>query len=228
MNTILRILLASLFFSACPFIVSNSYAQSDARSCDYVIAGVYYLMVKTDPNQAEQEFQKAILVSSFESLSKDSKAQSSERYYVAEAYYFLGKIHYDRAISQGNITQNIGKAKMYLLTSEKYGMIYDRLHPKLLDKIEQNYPNVPAETPRLTNHKAKATFEIDNESYQIDAIKISSDLSVSKDKFRTNRELELEAGTKYKLEPNFGESHKSIYRALITVGIGVVICIARN
>jgi len=71
----------------------------------YLIEGVYYLMNEGDRDKAEGFFRKAILSSSFDSLSVEGNTHwqaasgtAPALSDAAEAFYFLGKIYYEKAI----------------------------------------------------------------------------------------------------------------------------------
>ena len=103
----------------------------ESRRC--LITGVYYLVNAGDRDTAEGLFRRAIFYGSFSDLSVGaySNTPSIEAYdnthsvraygnkpihgwIAAEAFYFLGKINYERAISQGDVEKNIAWAKKYL------------------------------------------------------------------------------------------------------------------
>ena len=195
------------------------------QNYDYLVSGVYHLIIQEDPSVAEQEFKRAILASPIE-LLKDAKIQSYNRYVIADSFYFLGKIYYDKSVSGNNI-QDIGKAKGYLGEAEKYGTNYGILRPNLLKELNRKYPNVKANIPELNFGDANIIFEIGNESFQIDAVEISKEINIVNDKFTTNENVKLRGGATYKIEPNIDKSYINTYRALTMVGIGLVIWLAR-
>lgn len=200
----------------------------DVKSRDYLINGIYYLICQQNHYEAEEQFRNVIFSSPFKAFTDKSNDYHQDKYVVAEAFYFLGRIYYQKAISQGDIEQNIASAKMYLMKAEDFGLIHDQLHPSLLDEVNQKYPNISPLVSELTSGKASTVFELDNSSYQIDAVQIDRNLDVKKATFSTNKKLTLDGGKIYKMEPNINNAYKSIYNALIAVGIAITVLLIRN
>jgi hypothetical protein len=219
----------------------------------YLMEGVYYLLNEGDRDTAEEFFRKVIFSSPFSSLSREGDpdkpaVEGSEgvpalpsRWIVAEAFYFLGKIHYEEAVldagsripdsgiqDPASDIENIAWAKKYLKKAEEYGIVYDRLHPPLLDEIDRKYPGIETPIPRASRDKANVIIEIDHEKYQIDAVKIDESADFTESKFSTKREIELECGARYKMKPDVQGGHKVIYRTLTVFGIGLVIWLTRS
>lgn len=190
------------------FLINSAYSSQE-----HIIAGVYYLISRNDPVRAEENFQKAIL--------------SGEQGNLASAFYFLGKIYYDRALSGFDVTPNIGKAKAYLIKAEEYGLIHDRLHPTLLDEINKKYPDIPPSNLEVKGDKARVIIEIEQGDYRINSLQINREMGVKKEVFSTNKELDLHGGTLYKMKPDVEGSSKSIHRMLVILGIGIAIWLAR-
>ncbi len=207
--------------------IDRDLALSYWSSRNYFAKGVYYLINQEDLDKAEEQFKKAILsspIDSFLSVSKDS----SDRQIVARSFYFLGKIYYDRANKTGETTQNIGKSKFYLSKANEYGIIYSPVNPPLLDEINRKYPNIPAVTQTFGQSKTKVTIDTQDKTYKLDAVRIDSNLSITRDSFTTNRELKLKDNSRYKIKPNYKSSYKTIYGAIIIFGIAVAFWLARE
>ncbi len=210
----------------------------------YLIEGIYYLISKGDRDTAEELFKRAILSSSFNGLSLGSRTGDQQefngidRWFVAESFYFLGKIHYEKAVLsdrgmrgedlQEDIAQNIALAKQYMRRAEDYGIVYDRLHPPLLDEINRKYPAMDGVVTESRGDKARVTIEMDRGSYQMDSLKINQDADITQSRFSTNREFGLECGARYKMKPNTQRGYKAIYRTLAVVGIGLVVWLTRG
>ena len=228
-------LISSLWFA--PFVYGREIVQ-EKQSLDsirpswesrlYLIEGVHYLVNEADSDMAEELFRKAIFSSSFSSLSEETEDQDRHRWVVAEAFYFLGKISYEKSISGGNIAENIAWAKKYLEKAEEYGIVYDRLHPPLLDEINRKYPGIEVPISEPNRENAKTIIEFDHGSYQIDAFRVDKYADVIKSKFESDHTIDLECGARYKIKPDVQGKHKSIYGALSVFGIGVIIWITRG
>lgn len=203
-------------------------SASDWNGQNYLINGVYYLVSQGDLNMAEGQFRKIIFSSPFDALSEKTGNSGSDRKIVAEAFYFLGKICYERAISKENVLQNISQAKSYLVKAEEYGIVYDKLHPPLLDEINRDYPEIKALIPQPTADKAKVTIEIGDSLYQIRSIKIDQNANVTKNRLLTKTESELECDARYKMKPDVQGATKSVYKALIALGIGLAFWLVRG
>jgi len=207
----------------------------------YLIDGVHYLINEGDRDMAKSLFQKAILSSSFSSLSGELEDQSQNRWVAAEAFYFLGKICYEKAILDtgkekqessiqypASSIENIAWAKKYLEKADEYGMVYDRMHPPLLDKINREYPGVDPPIMEANRDKAKITIKTDHGSYQIDAVRVDQHADVTENTFLTNREFDVECGARYKVKPDIQGGRRSIYRALAVLGISLAIWRVRS
>ena len=214
---------------------ASGTTASSWESRRYLIEGVYYLVNEQDLDIAEGLFRKAILSSPFSSLSKETESQDYDRQVVAEAFYFLGKIQYERAISgtgeekQESRIEDIAWAKRYLKKAKEYGIVHDRLHPPLLEQINREYPEV--KMPRLETNPNKAEITIETEygeSYKVNAVKVDQYTDVTDNRFSTNREFYLECGARYKVEPDIQGGYKSIHRALTVLGIALVIWFTRD
>ena len=205
-----KIFLLSLLFG---LYFTHLVCGSDWDSQNYLTDGVYYLVSQGDLNMAEERFRKIIFSSSFDTLSGKTENPGSDREIVAEAFYFLGKICYERAISKENVSQNIAQAKSHLKKAEEYRIVYDKLHPSLLVEINQNYPEITASTPQPTGDKAKVTIEIGDGLYQIKSVKIDPKINVTESRLLTKKESELECGARYKMKPDTQGATKSIHKA---------------
>ncbi len=200
----------------------------------HLIEGIHYLVNEGDRDMAEEFFRRAILSSSFGSLSGKDGAEGTSgtsRWVVSEAFYFLGKIHYERAVSQGAVPQNIAWAKRYLEKADEYGVVNDRFHPPLLDEINRKYPGVDALDAPLSetcSDKAKIIVEIDHGAYEMDAVRVGQNADVTESRFRTNEEFDLDCGARYKVKPNIQRSNRSMYGALTAVGISLAIWLTRG
>lgn len=232
------VLIISLSLWSIPFAYTNERAGDIRPSWEsqrYLMEGVHYLVNEGDRDMAEKFFRKAISSSSFSSLfGKDSADETPElasKWVVAEAFYFLGKIHYERAVSQGAVPQNIAWAKWYLEKANEYGVIHDRLHPPLLDEANQKYPGVDAQDAPLSetsSDKTKIIVEIGHGVYEMDAVRVGPNADVTESRFRTNEEFDLDCGARYKVKPNIWRSNRSMYGALTAVGISLVIWLTRG
>jgi len=209
------------------FFLLAGVAQADNwGSHDYLMAGVYYLVSQEDRDLAEVQFRRAIFSSSFGALAGGSESQ--DRQVVAEAFYFLGRIYYERASIGGNIPQNIGRAKSYLNKAREYGIVHDRLHPPLLEEINRRYPEVAVLDWEKSAKVAKAVFEIGRGSYRINAVRIGNEGDVAGSKFLTDEMLDLECGARYKMEPDVRGRYGSMYRALVVLGICLAVWLVRG
>lgn len=197
------------------FVLLVSAASSAYSSQEQIIAGVYYLISRNDPNKAEEYFRSVIL--------------SGDRDNIAEAFYFLGKIYYDKVLSGIDVALNVGKAKAYLNKSDEYGIVYNKLHPPLLEEINGKYPDIPPSVLKLGSDKAKAIIEINDQSkYQINSLQVNREMGIERINFSTNKEIELHGGTLYKMKPDIESGYNSIYRSLIIVVIGIAILLVRD
>ena len=235
-----HICLLILLFSASSVIAAGGteFAISPWESQRYLIEGVYYLINEGDLDTAENMFRKAILSVPFGSLSRIGDDQDTGKQIAAEAFYFLGEIHYKRAmlhtgkedrdlLSPG--IENIAWAKKYLGIAEEYGIVYDRLHPPLLDKISREYPKILAKVVETNRDKSKVIIETNHTgSYKVDAIKVDQYSDVTKSTLLTGKEFDLECGARYKVKPDIQGSYNSIYRALAIFGIGLLIWVTRS
>ena len=88
------------------FSFIHTTVARDWDSQDYLADGVYYLINQNDLDMAEEQFHKAIFSSPFSMLSEETDDMDSDRQIAAKAFYFLGKIHLERASSQSNISEN--------------------------------------------------------------------------------------------------------------------------
>ena len=229
------LILFSLWFTT---LIYADEGMEDTRpsweSQRYLIEGVHYLVNEGDRDMAEEFFRRAIFSSSFGSLSgKDGADETSEssRWVASEVFYFLGKIQYERAVSQGAVPQNIAWAKRYLEKANEYGVIHDRLHPPLLDEANRKYPRVDALDAPLSEtspDRAKIIVEIGHGAYEMDAVRVGQNADVTESRFRTNKEFNLDCGARYKVKPNIRRSNRSMYGALTAVGISLVIWLARG
>lgn len=147
---------------------------------------------------------------------------------MAEALYFLGKIHYEKALSHEDVEKNVGLARRYLKKAEEYGIAYDRLHPTLLDEIHRRYPGVGMLVPGTEDDGTKITIEVDGGAYRVDTVKVDQHADVTEDRFMTNEEFALEGGARYKVEPDVQGGYRSIYRALAFLGISLLIWLTRG
>lgn len=255
----LTIKLMALIF--CLYLVPSIFAGEGTNpktvsweTRNYIIEGVYYLINEGDLDTAEELFRKAVLSSSFDSLSKESKDQNDDRYYVAEAFYFLGKIYYEKAmLDVGNEIQsdptevgdptyketdshrllshaeNIAWARKYLEEAQEYGLVHDRLHPPLLDEINRKYPKVKTPTSETSLYRAKIIIESENcGSYQVNGVKVDQHTNIDDSKFSTNKEVDLDCGARYKIMLDIQRGYESVYRALIVLSIGIVIWLTRS
>ena len=105
-----------LTFLTLLLIFAHQDAPGQSSIDKHLIEGVYYLIVENDLNQAEQEFQ-AILAS-----DKNHP----------EAYYFLGRICYERVLDSSVPKSMLREAEKYLSMAHSLGIVYDTLHPNLL------------------------------------------------------------------------------------------------
>jgi hypothetical protein len=214
------------------FAYCDKPAAPSWESQKYLIEGVHYLMNEDDLDTAEQLFHKAILSSSFDSLSIDDDlngtADTSDSWVVAESLYFLGKIHYLRANSQIDVKSNIIWAKKYLMKAEEYGIIYDKLHNPLLDEIKRKYPDVNIPVTDAIGYRAKVTIESDNGSYNINAVKIDKRGYVTELDFQTDKESVIEGGARYKLKPDIRGKRRAILGSVSAVGVILAIWLLRG
>jgi len=220
-----NIYLPALLFGL--FII-HPLSASDWNSQNYLIDGVYYLESQNDLNMAEEQFRKVIISSPFDTLSGETESSDSDRKIVAEAFYFLGKICYERSISKENVPQNIAQAKSYLKKAEEYGIVYDKLHPPLLSAINQNYPEIKASIPQSADSKTKVNIEIGDGLYHIRLLKIDQKINVTESWLLTKKESELECGARYKMKPDIQGAAKSTYKALIILGIVLAFWLVRG
>ena len=196
------------------FVLIALFINSAYSGQEEIIAGVYYLISRNDPVRAEEYFQRVIL--------------SGEQDNFASAFYFLGKIYYERALSGVDVALNVSKAKAYLTKADEYGLVYDRLHPPLLREVNEKYPNIPESNLEIKGDKAKAMIEIDQGKYRIESLQVSREMGVKKENFSTNKEIDLYGGTLYRMKPDVTGSHRSIQRMLVIVGIGIAIWLVRG
>jgi len=175
-----------------------------------MIRGVYYLINQNDLNAAENAFRQAIALDQ----------------HNGEAYYFLGSIYYEQATSTGNLSVSqmqmfIGKAKALLLRAQELGITYDKLHPELLSRLEQEYPKVaPIYEAELFPKKARIIIETETPTFDIRTSKTNQVGT-----FRPYEEIQLEGDASYQLE-FLPKKPKSI-KHLILVGIGLTIWLVR-
>jgi hypothetical protein len=245
MNTIymsrkLRVeVIALLSFLLIPYAFardeSSGFTASSWESRRYLMEGVYYLINEGDREVAEGLFRKAIISSPFSSLSMEAEDQGYDRQVVAEAFYFLGRIKYEKAIpgsgkeNHEKSIENIAWAKVYLEKAEEYGIVHDRLHPPLLDQINRKYPEINMPNTEANPDRAIVAVEVEHgESYKVDAVKVDQYTSVTDNRFLTNRELDLECGARYKVKPDVKGSYRSINRTLAVLGIALVIWFTRG
>jgi hypothetical protein len=194
----------------------------------YLMEGVYYLINEEDGNRAEELFRKAILSSSFDSLSKKPNDSSRGRRVVAEAFYFLGKIHYERAISGKDVSHNVAWAKKYLLNAEEQGIYYDRLHPPLLEEMERRYPGIDIPASESENGAATVVVETDDVSYKVNSVKVDRRSEVTEREFPANENIQVESGARYKMKPDIQSGYKSVYGVLSILGVGLAIWLVRG
>jgi len=192
---------------------SNLFRQESQK---FMIRGVYYLINQNNPDAAESEFRQVI-------------ALDQQNW---EAYYFLGRIYYERVTSMENISasqlqQSIGKAKAFLLRAQELGMSYDKLHPDSLSRLKQEYPKIaPIYEEELFPKKAKITIETESPKFEIQASKISKqDAPVIVGTFLPEEEIQLEGDASYQLK--FIPVKPKSIRHLILVGIGLTIWLIR-
>jgi hypothetical protein len=191
-------------------------------------------MNQGDQDTAKEFFQKAIFSSRFVDLSMSrgvaTVSEPGDRRVVAEALYFLGKIHYEKVLSHEgeDIEKNIGLARRYLNKAEEYGITYDRLHTPLLEEIDRRYPGVGMLVLGTEDDGTKITIEVDDGSYRVDTVKVDQHADVTEDRFMTNEEFALESGARYKVEPDVQGGYRSIYRALAFLGISLLIWLTRG
>ncbi len=214
---------------------ASGFTASSWESRRYLMEGVYYLINEGDRDVAEGLFRKAIISSPFSSLSIEADDQGYDRQVVAEAFYFLGRIQYEKAIpdsgkeNHGKSIENIAWAKVYLEKAEEYGIVHNLLHPPLLDQINRKYPEISMPNLERNPDRAIVAIEIEHgESYKVDAVKVDQYTSVTDNRFLTNRELDLECGARYKVKPDVQGSYKSINRTLAVLGIALVIWFTRG
>ncbi len=194
------------------------------ESQKFMIRGVYYLINQNDLNAAENEFRQAIALDQ----------------HNGEAYYFLGSIYYERAgnLPVSQLQMFIGKAKALLLRAQELGITYDKLHPELLSRLEQEYPKVaPIYEAELFPKKAKIIIETETPTFDIRTSKTNQskafgvgerseqNTAVKVGTFRPEEEIQLEGDASYQLE-FLPKKPKSI-KHLILVGIGLTIWLIR-
>ncbi len=97
-------------------IFTHQDAHGHSLIDKHLVEGVYYLVVENDLNQAEQEFQAILAV------DKNH----------AEAYYFLGRIYYEKVLNSSASKSMLREAEKYLRMAHSLGIVYDKLHPNLL------------------------------------------------------------------------------------------------
>lgn len=208
---------------------SGTTARAELRpkqinpSQKHIIRGVYHLINQNDLDVAESEFRQAIALDQ----------------HNGEAYYFLGRIYYEQATSKVDISvsqlqQSIGKAKALLLRAQELGITYDKLHPDLLSRLEQEYPKVaPIYEEQFFPKKAKIIIEIKEPSSEIRVLKINErDSTVNESiessfvgTFQPKEEIQLESGASYQLE--FSPLKSKSIKHLILIGIGLAIWLIR-
>ncbi len=228
-----------------PYPWKTGFTASSWESRRYLMEGVYYLINEGDRDVAEGLFRKAIISSPFSSLSMEAEDQGYNRRVVAEAFYFLGRIQYEKAaldtgeenhqtkLKQASALQksmeSIKWAKVYLEKAEEYGIVHDRLHPPLLDQINRKYPEISMPNLERNSDRAIVAIEIEHgESYKVNVVKVDQYTSVTDNRFLTNRELDLECGARYKVKPDVQGSYGSINRTLAVLGIALVIWFTRG
>jgi hypothetical protein len=214
---------------------ASGFTASSWESRRYLMEGVYYLINEGDRDVAEGLFRKAIISSPFSSLSMEAEDQGNDRQVVAEAFYFLGRIHYEKALlgtgkeNHEKSIENITWAKSYLEKPEEYGIVHDRLHPPLIDQINRKYPEISMPNLETNPDKVRVAIEIEHgESYKVDAVKVDQYTSVTDNRFLTNKEFDMECGARYKVKPDVQGSYKSINRTLAVLGIALVIWFTRG
>jgi hypothetical protein len=214
---------------------ASGFTASSWESRRYLMEGVYYLINEGDRDVAEGLFRKAIISSPFSSLSMEAEDQGNDRQVVAEAFYFLGRIHYEKALlgtgkeNHEKSIENITWAKSYLEKAEEYGIVHDRLHPPLIDQINRKYPEISMPNLETNPDKVRVAIEIEHgESYKVDAVKVDQYTSVTDNRFLTNKEFDMECGARYKVKPDVQGSYKSINRTLAVLGIALVIWFTRG
>ena len=121
----------------------------------------------------------------------------------------------------------------------------DRRGRKVLSKLNRWLPGVPPAVPdggeqiaealdpksvipETKGEEAKIIIEIDHGSYQIDTVKVNQNADVTESKFLTEEEFDLECGARYKLKPDIQGGHRSIYRTLTILGIGLLVWLTRG
>lgn len=220
------ILIISITFTA----IAYANAESPVSSRFYLMEGVYYLINEKNSEMAEEFFRKTIASCSFDTLS--DKSEDYDRKIAGEAFYFLGKIHYERAASAfgDDVSNNIAWSKKYLREAEGYGINYDKLHPPLLDDINKKYPGIKLgrDAQPTKNYKTKAIFEVGNNSYRIDTVKIDRNSDIKKVELSTKNVFSLEEGARYKMKIGVQEGQWTAYKTLVAVGITLVFLIARS
>ena len=211
-------------------VSANTKKEAESPSWEsrcYLMEGIYHFIDKGDLDTAEDLFRKAILSSSISSLSQEAEDRYPNSQVVAEAFYFLGRINYERA-NLGD-QNNVAWAKMYLKKAEEYGIVHDRLHPPLLDEINRRYPGTKLPVSRASRDKAKITIETNQiGSYRLDAVKVDQHTDVAESKFVTNKELDLDGGTRYKMKLDIRGSYRVMYGALAVLGISIATWLTRD
>lgn len=224
---ILAILFLGLWVIPC--VWTDEAGQS---SQGYLISGIYYFVNEGNMDKAEELFRKAIFSSSFAALSNmentDCKISPLNRRVAAEAFYFLGRIYYKRANDQQDTIQNIAWAKKYFQQADEYGIVYDKLHPPIMDEINRKYPGIGMPTAKPSREKSEVVIEVNNDLYRIDAVKVDQRAGITKDNFLTNERFELEGGARYKLKPNIKGQNNIVNQALVILGVSLVLWFARG
>lgn len=217
------------------FILSAYAGTNYWESQRYLMNGVYYILVEENQNIAEEFFRKAIISFPFNDLAENQRAKW---YILAEAYYFLGKVYYEKAI-EGIIPgfdeelspsgiENMGWAIKYLEKAEEYGIIHDKIHPQLLEVIREKYGHIEEPTALDMGEQSKATIEIRGNSYKLNTIMVSKNLDVKKLKLPTNKEVDLSGGSSYKINLDLEKKRKIIYETLVAFGFILTFWIIRS
>ncbi|MFQ6041509.1 MAG: hypothetical protein ACE5PV_11685 [Candidatus Poribacteria bacterium] len=202
----------------------NAFGRESEK---HLIRGVYHLINQSDLNAAESEFRQAI------TLDQNNW----------EAYYFLGRIYYERATLTGDISisqsqQFIGKAKAFLSRAQRLQRFkapstpmaspaYDKLHPDLLKRLKRDYPKIaPIYEEELFPKKVKIVIESETPNFEIRASKIGEQgADVIVGTFLPEDEIQLESDASYQLE-FLPQKPKSI-KYLLLLGIGLTIWLIR-
>jgi hypothetical protein len=242
---IFRILLAfCLCYASCVMGGEvDGLSRPSWESQRYLMEGVHYLVNEEDLAKAKEFLQKAILSSSFDSLSSKTLEQKYNKTVVAEAYYFLGKIYYEQALLEikglpttiqeskqypSSVVDSIAWAKRYLRRSDEYGLVHDRMHPPMLAMLDKTFPDIEPSPWTSRGGRTKVTVEaFDNEPYYLDVVKIDENADVTESKFLTDEEFNLERGARYKIKPDTRGVYDTMYKVLAILGLGIVIWRAR-